>query len=84
MSQRFDIFCFQVSALRWLTAVDTLEDAKAHIEKLPESASGRYGVLDQRTGEMLSFHFQHVLGGGSLTPVDRSAKKAQTATLSGA
>jgi hypothetical protein len=61
MSQRFDIFCFQDSALRWLTAVDTLEDAKAHIEKLPESASGSYGVLDQRTGEMLSFQFEHSL-----------------------
>jgi len=33
----------------------TLETAKARIEKLPPGNSGGYSVIDQRTGNRLSF-----------------------------
>jgi hypothetical protein len=55
MKQPFDIFWHGESGPTWIEAVDTLEIAKERIEKLPQSNSGSYSVLDQRTGGRLSF-----------------------------
>jgi hypothetical protein len=55
MKQPFDIFWFGETGRNWIEAVDTLEIAKAHIEKLPPVFSGSYSVLDQRTGNRISF-----------------------------
>jgi hypothetical protein len=55
MKKQFDIFWFGDNGPNWIAAVDTLEVAKAHIEKLPQADSGSYAVLDQRTGNRLSF-----------------------------
>ena len=55
MKQPFDIFWFGETGRNWIEAVDTLEIAKAHIEQLPQVFSGSYAVLDQRTGNRISF-----------------------------
>ena len=55
MKQPFDIFWFGDTGRNWIEAVDTLEIAKAYIEKLPQVFSGGYAVLDQRTGNRISF-----------------------------
>jgi hypothetical protein len=55
MKKPFDIVWFGESGPSWIEAVETLETAKAHIEKLPQANSGSYAVLDQRTGNRLSF-----------------------------
>ena len=55
MQKRFKIFWFGDNGPSWVAAVDTLETAQAQIEKLPMKDSGGYGVLDQRTGNRLSF-----------------------------
>jgi hypothetical protein len=55
MKKRFSIFWFGESGPTWIDAVDTLETAKDHIESLPHNNSGSYAVLDQRTGNRLSF-----------------------------
>jgi hypothetical protein len=55
MRKPFDILWFGDNGPNWITAVDTLEVAKAHIEKLPQTETGSYAVLDHRTGNRLSF-----------------------------
>lgn len=55
MKKPFDIFWFGEDGPTWIEAVDTLEIAKAHIEKLPQANSGSYAVMDQRTGNRISF-----------------------------
>ena len=55
MKQPFDIFWFGETGRNWIEAADTLEIAKAHIEKLPQVFSGSYAALDQRTGNRISF-----------------------------
>jgi hypothetical protein len=55
MKQPFDIFWFRENGPKWIEAVETLETAKKHIEKLPLGNSGGYAVLDQRTGNRMSF-----------------------------
>jgi hypothetical protein len=55
MIKPFDIFWFGESGPTWIDAVETLETAKNRIEQLPQSDSGSYAVLDQRTGNRLSF-----------------------------
>jgi hypothetical protein len=55
MKKPFDIFWFGESGPTWIDAVDTLETAKERIEHLPQNNSGSYAVLDQRTGNRLSF-----------------------------
>jgi hypothetical protein len=55
MMKPFDIFWFGDNGPNWIAAVDTLEAARAQIEKLPEGISGSYAVLDQRTGNRISF-----------------------------
>jgi hypothetical protein len=55
MSKRFDIFWFGENGPNWIDAVETLETAKNHIEKLPHHDSGSYAVVDYRTGNRLSF-----------------------------
>jgi hypothetical protein len=55
MKKPFDIFWFGDSGPSWIAAVDTLEVAKAHIEKLPQAETGSYAVLDHRTGNRLTF-----------------------------
>ncbi len=55
MRKAFDIFWFGENGPNWIEAVETLESAKAHIEKLPQANSGSYAVLDQRTGNRISF-----------------------------
>jgi hypothetical protein len=55
MKKPFDIFGFGDSGPIWIEAVETLETAKDHIEKLQHKSTDRYGVLDQRTGNRISF-----------------------------
>ena len=55
MKRPFAIFWFGESGPTWIDAVDTLETAKDRIESLPQNNSGSYAVLDQRTGNRLSF-----------------------------
>jgi hypothetical protein len=45
MKQPFDIFWFRENGPKWIEAVETLETAKKHIEKLPLGNSGGYAVL---------------------------------------
>lgn len=49
------MFWFGDNGPNWIETVETLEVAKAHIEKLPQLNSGSYAVLDQRTGNRISF-----------------------------
>ena len=55
MKKHFDIFWFGDGGPNWIEALDTLEAAKAQIERLPQAASGSYTVLDDHTGNRLSF-----------------------------
>ncbi len=55
MEKPFDIFWFGDNGPSWIEAVETLEVAKAHIEKFPQKNSGGYGVLDQRNGRRTAF-----------------------------
>jgi hypothetical protein len=55
MRKPFDIFWYGECGPTWIEAVETLEAARERIEKLPQSNSGSYSVLDQRTGRRLSF-----------------------------
>jgi hypothetical protein len=55
MKKPFDIFWFGENGPNWIEAVETLETAKSNIEKLPHGNSGSYAVLDQRTGNRISF-----------------------------
>jgi hypothetical protein len=55
MEKPFDIFWFGDNGPSWIEAVETLEVAKAHIEKFPQNNSGGYGVLDQRNGRRTFF-----------------------------
>lgn len=55
MKKPFDIFWFGDNGPNWIEAVETLETARAHIDKLPQGESGSYAVLDRRTGNRLSF-----------------------------
>ena len=55
MNKPFDILWFGEDGPTWIEAVDTLEIAKAHIEKLPQTNCGSYAVLDKRTGNRISF-----------------------------
>jgi hypothetical protein len=55
MTKRFDIFWFGENGPNWINAVETLETAKNQIEKLPQNDSGSYAVVDQRTGNRISF-----------------------------
>jgi hypothetical protein len=55
MKKPFDILWFGEDGPTWIEAVDTLEIAKAHIDKLPQTNSGSYAVLDKRTGNRISF-----------------------------
>jgi hypothetical protein len=53
--KRFDIFWFGENGPNWIQAVETLQNAKEQIEKLPQNDSGSYAVVDHRTGNRLSF-----------------------------
>lgn len=55
MKQPFDIFWFGENGPNWIAAVETLEAAQAQISNLPQGTSGSYAVLDQRTGNRISF-----------------------------
>jgi len=55
MTKRFDIFWFGENGPNWINAVETLETAKDQIEKLPQNDSGSYAVVDQKTGNRISF-----------------------------
>jgi hypothetical protein len=55
MKEPFDIFWFGDSGPSWIETVGTLKTARDHIEKLPHKRSGGCGVLDQRTGNRISF-----------------------------
>jgi hypothetical protein len=68
MKKPFDILWFGDNGPSWIEAVDTLETAKAHIEKLPQSNSGSYAVLDQRTGNRLTFAAKMGSSGGGSSP----------------
>ena len=55
MQKPFDIFWFGDNGPTWIEAVETLEAAQAHLERLPQVNSGSYAVLDQRTGNRVTF-----------------------------
>jgi hypothetical protein len=55
MKKPFDIFWFGDHGPNWIETVETLDIAKAYIEKLPQGNSGSYAALDQRTGNRISF-----------------------------
>jgi hypothetical protein len=55
MMKRFDIFWFGENGPNWIESGETLQTAKEQIEKLPQNDSGSYAVVDQRTGNRLSF-----------------------------
>ena len=55
MTKPFDIFWFGENGPNWIEAVDTLEAAQNRIDKLPQNDSGSYAVVDNRTGNRLSF-----------------------------
>jgi hypothetical protein len=55
MEKPFDIFWFGDNGPNWIEAVETLEAAQAHLERLPQVNSGSYAVLDQRTGKRVTF-----------------------------
>lgn len=55
MKKRFDIFWFGENGPNWVEAVETLETAKNKIDKLPQHDSGSYAVVDDKTGNRLSF-----------------------------
>lgn len=63
MKKPFDIFWFGENGPNWIETVDTLETARAHIEKLPQAQSGSYAVLDQRTDNRISFAAKLRAGG---------------------
>jgi hypothetical protein len=66
MKKPFDILWFGEDGPTWIEAVDTLEIAKAHIDKLPQTNSGSYAVLDKRTGNRISFVAnRHNMQGGA-------------------
>jgi hypothetical protein len=68
MQKPFDIFWFGDNGPNWIEAVDTLEAAKAHLEKLPQVNSGSYAVLDQRSGKRVMFGAKPVSGGSKKAP----------------
>ena len=55
MKSTFDIFWFGEHGPNWIRSAETLEAARAHIEALPYADSGNYAVIDNRTGNRLSF-----------------------------
>src|ERR1700716_3287429 len=54
MKQPFDIFWFGETGRNWIEAVDTLEIAKAHIEKLPQYSQAVTPCLTR--GRATEFH----------------------------
>ena len=72
MRKVFDIFWFGENGPNWIEAVETLESAKADIEKLPQANSGSYAVLDQRTGKRVSFAAKMRASGARTRPTSRS------------
>jgi hypothetical protein len=55
MEKRVDIFWFGESGPVWVEAAQTMERAKACIDAQPLKNSGGYAVVDQRTGNWMSF-----------------------------
>src|ERR1700687_1947440 len=55
MKKSVDIFWFGESGPVWVEAVRTMERAKACVDALPLKAAGGYVVVDQRTGNSMSF-----------------------------
>lgn len=61
MKNPFVIFWFGEGGLSGIEEVETLETAKAKIERLPQPNSSSYAVLDQRTGNRISFAVKTVI-----------------------
>jgi hypothetical protein len=55
MKKPVDIFWFGESGPVWVEAAQTMERAKACLDVLPLKTSGGYAVVDQRTGNRMSF-----------------------------
>jgi hypothetical protein len=55
MEKPVDIFWFGESGPVWVEAAQTMERAKACVNALPLKTSGGYVVVDQRTGNRMSF-----------------------------
>jgi hypothetical protein len=55
MKNPVDIFWFGESGPVWVEAAQTMEHAKACLDALPLKTSGGYAVVDQRTGNRMSF-----------------------------
>jgi hypothetical protein len=64
MMKRFDIFWFGENGPNGIESGETLQTAKEQIEKLPQNDSGSYAVVDQRTGNRLSFAAKLRASGG--------------------
>ncbi len=56
MTARFDLFRMEADGgVRWCESAETLEDAKARIQRLAALSPGQYLVLNQGTGAKLVF-----------------------------
>jgi hypothetical protein len=74
----FDIFWFGENGPNWIVAVDSLEAAQAQIAKLPQGPSGSYAVLDQRTGNRMSFAAKLQASGARTQPAQPPQAKSRT------
>jgi hypothetical protein len=63
MKEPFDIFWFSEGGPNWVRSADTIEKAKSLIKELPLAKLGSYGVLDHRTGSVVSFAVNRRLSG---------------------
>jgi hypothetical protein len=59
-----DIFEMEEATVRWIGAAATVEDAKEEIRKLAAAPTGRFILLDQRTGKKVYIESGEVLEQG--------------------
>jgi hypothetical protein len=56
MSYPFDIFRLEPLGVKWVDCAPTLEEAEKRIRDLAANVSGKYLLLNQRTGNKLMFN----------------------------
>jgi hypothetical protein len=59
-----DIFEVEGATVRWIGAAATVEDAREEIRKLAAEPTGRFILLDQRTGKKVYIESGEVLEQG--------------------
>ncbi|HWZ24510.1 MAG TPA: hypothetical protein VN037_04460 [Verrucomicrobiae bacterium] len=74
MKKSVDIFWFGESGPVWVEAVRTMERAKACVDALPLKAAGGYVVVDQRTGNSMSFEPNLTDGRRSVWRTEKAAR----------